>query len=283
MAEEGPSLAAGPPRRGRWLAAAGAALILALVVVAVAAPWLTPYDPTLTVVPHYTGPLPPRPGHPLGTDTLGRDVWSRLAYGARISLFIGVAAMAIGMGIGVSVGLVAGYFGGITETLLMRLVDVVMALPSLLLAIALATIFAPSLGNVLLVVGLVSWTGIARTVRGEVLSLKEREFLLAARALGASHVRIMARHLLPSLLPTILILAALSSSATILIDAGLSYLGLGVPLPTPSWGRMVSEAQTYFHVAPWLMAFPGLAITLAVVGFNLLGHGLIDLLAARGN
>ena len=219
--------------------------------------------------------------HPLGTDTLGRDVWARLAYGARTSLFVGGLAMTLSLGIGVTVGLVGGYFGGAVDTALMWLVDLVLTIPTLLLLIVLAAVLPPSLLTIPLVIGVVGWTTFARTVRGEVLSLRERDYLLAARALGASHGRIMVRHLLPGVLPGVVVLAALGMSGAIGIDAGLSYLGLGVPLPTPSWGRMVSEVQTYFAVAPWLVVLPGVAVSLAVIGFNLVGYGLIDLLGER--
>jgi peptide/nickel transport system permease protein len=271
----------GSARRSRRLLLAGAALVSALVVIAAAAPVLTPYDPAAIVVPHYTGPLPPGGDHPLGTDTLGRDVWARLAYGARTSLLVGGLAMALSLFLGVSIGLVAGYFGGWVDAALMWVVDLVLTMPSLLLLIVLATVLPPSLWTIPLVIGVVGWTTFARTVRGEVLSLKERDYLLAARALGASHARLIVRHLLPGVLPGVIVLAALGMSGAIGIDAGLSYLGLGVPLPTPSWGRMISEVQTYFAVAPWLVVLPGIAISLAVIGFNLIGYGLIDVLGAR--
>ena len=271
----------GSRQRSRRLFAAGMILVGGLGLVAAAAPWLTAYDPDAIVVAHYAGPLPPSGAHPLGTDTLGRDVWARLAYGARTSLFVGGLAMALSLGIGVTVGLVGGYFGGAVDTALMWLVDLVLTMPTLLLLIVLAAVLPPSLLTIPLVIGVVGWTTFARTVRGEVLSLRERDYLLAARALGASHGRIMLRHLLPGVLPGIVVLAALGMSGAIGIDAGLSYLGLGVPLPTPSWGRMVSEVQTYFAVAPWLVVLPGVAVSLAVIGFNLVGYGLIDLLGER--
>jgi peptide/nickel transport system permease protein len=205
-------------------------------------------------------------------------VWARIAYGARTSLLVGTCATTVSVVIGVTVGLLAGYFGGAVDAALMWIVDLVLTLPTLLLLIVLGTILPPSLLTIPLVIGVVGWTTFARTVRGEVLSLKEREYLIAARALGASHARIILRHLLPGVLPGVIGLAALGAAGAITLDAGLSYLGLGVPLPTPSWGRMISEVQTYFAVAPWLVVTPGIAISLAVVGFNLVGHGLIDLL-----
>ena len=266
----------GSARRSRRLLAAGLALVGALALVALGAPWVTPYDPDEIVVAAYHGPLPPGGAHPLGTDTLGRDVWARLAYGARTSLFVGGLAMAISLAIGTTVGLVAGYFGGLADAALMWLVDLVLTMPSLLFLIVLATVLPPSLLTIPLVIGLIGWTTFARTVRGDVLTLRERDFVQAARALGAADGRIMLRHLLPGVLPRIIVLAALGMSGAIVADAGLSYLGLGVPLPRASWGRMVSDSQTYVAVAPWLVVAPGVSIALAVVGFNLIGHGLID-------
>ncbi len=260
---------------------AGALIVVLLAIVAVAAPWLTRWSPTAIVVEHYRGPEPPSRLHPLGTDTLGRDVWSRLAFGARTSLTVAVAAMAISLLLGVAVGLVAGWFGGWVDALLMWLVDLVLTMPALLLLIVLATVLPPSLLTIPLVIGLVGWTTFARTVRGEVLSLRERDDVAAARALGAGHPRIILRHLLPGVLPGVVALAALGMSQAIAIDAGLSYLGLGAPLPAPSWGRMISEVQTYFAVAPWLVVLPGVAIALGVVGFNLLGTGLVARLGNR--
>jgi peptide/nickel transport system permease protein len=269
-------------RRRSWrFFAAGLVLVGGLALVALAAPWLTAYDPDAIVVATYRGPLAPGGAHPLGTDTLGRDVWARLAYGARTSLFVGALAMAVSLAIGMSVGLAAGYFGGLVDAALMWLVDLVLTLPSLLLLLVLATIFPPSILTIPLVIGAIGWTTFARTVRGEVLSLRERDYVQAARALGASDGRIIGRHLLPGVLPGAVVLAALGMSGAIVVDAGLSYLGLGVPLPTPSWGRMVSDAQTYIAVAPRLVVAPGVAIALAVIGFNLIGYGLIDLLGER--
>ena len=261
--------------------AVGTTIVTLLLVVAVGAPWLTPWGPDAIVVEHYTGPQAPGGAHVLGTDTLGRDVWARLAYGARTSLAVGGLALVTSLAIGVTVGLVGGYSGGIVDATLMWVVDLVLTMPTLLLLIVLATVLPPSLLTIPLVIGLVGWTTFARTVRGEVLSLRERDYVLAAQALGASHARILLRHLLPGVLPGVIVLAALGMSGAIGIDAGLSYLGLGVPLPTPSWGRMISEVQTYFSVAPWLVVLPGVAISVAVIGFNLIGYGLVDLVGAR--
>ena len=204
-----------------------------------------------------------------------------MLYGARTSLFVGTLAMAISLVIGMAIGLAAGYFGGLVDAVLMWVVDLFLTMPSLLLLIVLATVLPPSIFTIPLVIGLLGWTTFGRTVRGEVLTLRERDYVQAARALGATDARIIVRHLVPGVLPGVIVLAALGMSGAIIVDAGLSYLGLGVPLPTPSWGRMVSDAQTYVGVAHWLVVAPGVAIALAVVGLNLIGYGLIDLLAER--
>jgi peptide/nickel transport system permease protein len=218
--------------------------------------------------------MAPAPPFYFGTDDLGRDVLSRLLHGARISLLVGLVAMLVTMTIGTAVGLGAGYFGGITDVVLMRATDVMLAFPGLLLAVALVAVLRPSVWTIFIVIGLVSWTGVARVIRSEVLSLREREFVLAARAMGARDGRIVLRHIFPNAWPTILVIAALSTSGTILLDAGLSFLGIGVPPPTPTWGRMIQEATSYYRVAPWLMLFPGVAVLTAVLAFNLIAYGL---------
>ncbi len=258
-------------------------MVALLVIAAVFAPWLAPFDPLKAVADSLGDPLPPGAPYLLGTDELGRDILSRLLYGAQISLVVAVVATSLTVLIGVSIGVCAGYFGGWTDALLMRLTDVVLSFPLVLLAIALGTLFPPGLRSILIVIAIVSWTGVARTVRGEVLSLRERDFVAAAHALGARPLRIMLRHLLPNVLPTIVVMGALSTSSTVLIDAGLSYLGLGVPVPIPSWGRMLSDSQTYYRLAPWLMVFPGLAIVYTVTAFNFLGYGLLALTERRSD
>jgi peptide/nickel transport system permease protein len=253
----------------------GFAMVLSLVVLAAAAPILAPHDPTRAVAPIYGEPAPPSRAFPLGTDMLGRDVLSRIIYGARVSLIVGVAGMLVTMTIGVAIGLAAGFFRGVADVALMRFTDVMLTLPALLLAMALVAVLSPSLVSILIVIGLVSWTQVARVVRAESLSVSQRDFMLAARSLGASSWRLIARHLLPNVLPIIVVMAALSTSGTLLLDAALGFLGLGVPPPTPSWGRMIEEAELYFRTAPWLAAFPGLAIFYAVLGFNLFGYGYL--------
>lgn len=261
--------------RQRALGWVGGVMVALMVLAALAAPWLAPFDPLKAVAPSFGDPTPPGVPFLLGTDELGRDVLSRLLYGARVSLLVATVATTMTLVIGVAVGVSAGYVGGWIDTVLMRLTDVVLAFPALLLAIALAALFEPGLATIFVVIGLVSWTGVARTVRGEVLSLRERDYVTAARALGSSPLRLMLRHVVPNVLPTIIVMGALSTSNTVLLDAGLSYLGLGVPVPTPSWGRMISDSQTYYRLAPWLMIFPGLAIVYAVAAFNFLGYGLL--------
>jgi len=256
-------------------------MVIILVLAAVAAPWLAPFSPLKAVADSFGDPFPPHRPFWLGTDELGRDLLSRLLYGARISLLVAVVATSLTLVIGVSVGVCAGYFGSWVDTILMRLTDVVLSFPALLLAIALAALFQPGLTSIFVVIAVVSWTGVARTLRGEVLSLRERDFISAARALGAPPLRLILRHVLPNVLPTIVVMGALSTSNTVLLDAGLSFLGLGVPVPTPSWGRMISDSQTYYRLAPWLMIFPGVAIVYAVVAFNFLGYGLLALSARR--
>jgi peptide/nickel transport system permease protein len=253
----------------------GFLMVVSLVVVAAAAPILAPHDPARAVTPAYGEPASPSLAFPLGTDELGRDVLSRIIYGARVSLIVGVAGMLVTMTIGVAIGLAAGFFRGAVDVALMRFTDVMLTLPALLLAMALVAVLSPSLVSILIVIGLVSWTQVARVVRAEALSVSQRDFMLAARSLGASSARLIVRHLLPNVLPLIVVMAALATSGTLLLDAALSFLGLGVPPPTPSWGRMIEEAELYFRTAPWLAAFPGLAIFYAVLGFNLFGYGYL--------
>lgn len=253
----------------------GGAMVASLIVLAIFAPILAPHNPTRAVANTFGDPAAPSWTFPLGTDELGRDVLSRIIYGAQISLTVGIAAMAVTMTIGAAIGLASGFFGGTVDFLLMRFTDVMLTLPALLLAMAFVSVLRPSLLSILLVIGLVSWTGIARVVRAEALSVSQRDFVIAARALGAPSRRLIVRHLLPNVAPTIIVMAALGTSGTLLLDAALSFLGLGVPPPTPSWGRMIEEATIYFRTAPWLATFPGLAIFYAVLAFNLLGYGVL--------
>ncbi|HJU10714.1 MAG TPA: ABC transporter permease [Candidatus Binataceae bacterium] len=255
--------------------AAGILMVVMLGFVALCAPLIAPHDPVRAVANSFGDPSAPSRAFPLGTDQLGRDVLSRIIFGARISLTVGVAAMLVTIIIGVTIGLLSGFFGGATDFVLMRFTDVMLTLPALLLAMALVSVLRPSLLSILMVIGLVSWTGVARVVRAETLSLAQRDFVLAARTLGAPSGRLSLRHVFPNVMPIIVVMAVLGTSGTLLLDAGLSFLGLGVPPPTPSWGRMIEEATAYFRTAPWLAVFPGFAIFYAVLGFNLLGYGYL--------
>jgi peptide/nickel transport system permease protein len=255
--------------------AGGILMIASLALLALFAPMIAPHDPARAVANSFGDPGPPCRAFPLGTDQLGRDVLSRIIFGARISLTVGVAAMLVTITIGVTIGLLSGFFGGAIDFLLMRFTDVILTLPALLLAMALVAVLRPSLLAILMVIGLVSWTGVARVVRAETLSMTQRDFVLAARTLGAPSARLIVRHVIPNVMPIIVVMAVLGISGTLLLDAGLSFLGLGVPPPTPSWGRMIEEATTYFRTAPWLAVFPGIAIFYAVLAFNLLGYGYL--------
>ena len=272
-------------RRGSRLPGArlGAALVALALLVAVTGSFLALHDPMLQLRDGLSDiglPLAPgeRPGHPLGTDGLGRDVLSRLIHGAQISMLVGGVANGLAMLIGLAVGLAAGSSRGPVQTLLMRAVDVIMSVPLLLLAIALAALLRPSLAIVIIVVAAVYWTGMARLVCGEVLSLRELDFITSARALGASGARVTLRHLLPNLLPVAVVFATLGIGTTIRVEATLSYLGVGVPPPAPTWGNMIFEGQAFFRSAPWLVLIPGATVMATVLGFNLLGEGLRDAL-----
>ena len=220
--------------------------------------------------------------HPLGTDKLGRDIMSRMIFGSRISLLVGISTVAISLSIGLLLGSISGYFGGWVDHLLMRSVDILLAFPGILLAIAFTAVLGPGLDHVILALCLIGWTGYARLVRGEILSLKEQEYIQAARAMGCSPARVVAFHLMPNLLPPLLIQATFGMAAAITGEGALSFLGLGVEPPTPSWGSMLSDGRQFLLVAPHLTAYPGLAIMFTVLGLNLLGDGLQDRLESRG-
>jgi peptide/nickel transport system permease protein len=257
-------------------------VVIALVVGgAILAPWIAPFDPAEQ---HFDGltiegaPLPPNATFWLGTDLLGRDLLSRILYGARTSLVIGLVANGIALVIGTLVGITAGYFRGWIGAVLMRFTDLMMAFPALLLAICLAAIFQPSLWIVAMVIALVNWVQTARVVYTETSSLAARDFIAAERTLGAGTGRILWRHILPHLLPMIIVWGTLGISTTVLLEATLSFLGIGVQPPTPSWGNIIFENQTYFQAAPWLVVFPGAAILLLALAFNLVGDALRDVL-----
>jgi peptide/nickel transport system permease protein len=262
-------------------AAFGMAVIAVMVFCAVFAPWIMPHDPfeqSFDGLDLMGGPLPPGGDYLLGTDLLGRDLASRLILGTRTSLIIGVVANGIAVILGAGVGIAAGYFGGWTAAILMRFTDLMMAFPALLLAIVLAAIFQPSLMIVALVIAMVNWVQMSRVIYTETRSLAEREFIQVQRAIGASPLRILGKHLLPHLLSSIIVFGTLGISTTVLLEATLSFLGVGVQPPMPSWGNIIFENQTYFSTAPWLVFIPGLLIVLLALAFNLVGDALRDIL-----
>ncbi len=265
-------------RRNR-MAMAGLTLVLGLFAVAVLAHWLAPYDPTLINLKEVL--MPPSPTHLLGTDTLGRDVLSRVIYGARISLLVGFVAVGLATLIGVLVGALAGYYGGVVDAVLMRLVDLMLCFPTLFLILAVIAVLGPSIWNIMVVIGVTGWMGVARLVRAEFLSLREREFVVAARALGASDARLIWRHLLPNALTPVMVSATLGVAGAILTESALSFLGLGVQAPTPSWGNILTMGKDNLEIAWWLSVFPGLAILVTVMSYNLLGEGIREAIDPR--
>ncbi|RMF23215.1 MAG: ABC transporter permease [Deltaproteobacteria bacterium] len=267
-------------RRYRLALALGTLTLAGLVAAAALAPWLAPHDPTRQDLAG--GLAPPSVEHPLGQDKLGRDQLSRIVFGARVSLEVGLTTVSVSLLVGIAIGGLAGYAGGVVDFWIMRLVDVVMAFPGILLAIAMSAVLGPSLGHVIIALCAIGWSGYARVVRGEVLRLKERDHVLAARALGAGDGRTLVRHILPLALPPVLVQATFGMAAAIVAEASLSFLGLGVQPPTPSWGAMINDARPFLLVAPHLTVYPGLAIVLTVIGLNFLGDGLRDWLDVRG-
>jgi len=261
------------------LALLGIAIVLGMVFAAIFAPQVAPYSPIDTDLNLYV--TAPSAAHPLGTDDVGRDNLSRLIYGARVSLGVSLFAMGLGLALGVSAGLLAGYYGGAVDTLIMRLTDVFLAFPLLLLAIALVAAFGPSEFSAFFALGIVTWPYIARLVRGQVLSLKAYEFVTAARALGAPNRAIIISHILPNILTPLMVYATVGIANVILAESALAFLGLGAQPPTPSWGGMLSDTRSFLLAAPWLPTFPGIAIFLTALGFNLLGDGLRDALDVK--
>ena len=256
-------------------------VIAIFILAALMAPIIAPYNPSEQFFDGLTlegSPLPPSMRFWFGTDTNGRDQFSRLLYGAQTSLLIGIVANGIAVSIGTLLGVVAGYARGLLGAAIMRLTDLMMAFPPLLLAIALAAILKPGLNIVILVIALVNWVQIARVIYTETIALSEREYIEAARAMGAGTGRILLRHLLPHLVPSVIVYATLGIATTVLLEAMLSFLGRGVQPPTPAWGMMIFESQSYFLNAPWLVFIPGAAILILALSFNLVGDGLRDAL-----
>ena len=257
----------------------GLSIVAVFVITALFAPLISPSDPY--DIDLSLKELSPSSHNPFGTDSLGRDVFSRVVYGARISLKVGIIAMAISLAIGAVLGALAGYFGGTIDTVIMRVTDIFMALPAALLALAVMAIFEnPSVNKIFIVLGLIGWTTIARLVRARVMELKNEEFVIASIALGFGWIRVLFRHIIPNALAPIIVAVTIGIAGNILTEAWLSFLGLGAEPHIPSWGRMITEGQAYLATAskPWIYVFPGVALFLTVIGFNMLGDGLRDIL-----
>src|SRR3990170_1271041 len=279
---DAPPVTAFPIRRFLWRrvwrnrsAVIGLLVVGLLAATAISAPWLAPRDPTRNDLTNALRP-PRSAGFPFGTDNLGRDILSRVIWGSRISLSVGIIVQIVAVSVGTLLGLFAGFYGGLVDDLASGLTNVMLALPRLLFAMAIVAALGPSLLNLFIALGAVGWPAICRLVRAQTLSLCGKDFVEAVRAIGATDLRIITRYILPNALSPIIVLATVGMAQTILAEASLSFLGLGVQPPTPSWGSMMSRGQAYIWHAPWLMLFPGLAIFIAVIGLNLLGDGLRD-------
>jgi peptide/nickel transport system permease protein len=261
------------------LAMVGLIILIPMFLCALFAPFISvhnPFEPDLKRVL-----ASPSISHPFGTDTLGRDVFARVVYGSRISLIVGFVSVGIAVLIGIAIGAISGYYGGIMDEMIMRFVDLMMCFPTFFLILAVIALLEPSVWNIMIVIGLTGWMGIARLIRAEILSIKNKEFVLAAKALGLSEVRIIFRHVLPNAMSPIYVVATLGIGGAILTESALSFLGIGVQPPTPSWGNILTQAKDNIEVAWWLSLYPGLAIFLTVMGYNLLGEGLRDIFDPR--
>ncbi len=266
--------------RDQPLAVIGVVLLAGFAVAAVLAPWLAPADPAQIALGERL--LRPGPGHWFGTDELGRDILSRIVYGARVSLTVAVSVVGLSLAVGLVAGSAAGFYGGWTDTVLnVYLTNAFLALPGILLAIAFVAFVGPGLGNVVLALALSGWVNYARLVRAQVMAVREREFVEAARALGASDLRILCRHILPNIMQPVIVQGAIGMAGAVLAEATLSFLGLGVPAPTPSWGAMLNDARSHLFDAPHLLVFPAAAVMLMVLGFNFLGDALRDRMDPR--
>lgn len=259
--------------------AVGGLIVATVVITAAIAPWVAPYDPTLINVKAIL--LPPSWEHLCGTDTLGRDVFTRMLYGARVSLAVGFVAVGIAIAIGILLGAIAGHLGGKADSVIMRITDMVLCFPTFFLILAVIAFLEPSIWNIMIVIGLTSWMGVARLVRAELLSLRRREFVQAAISLGVAGPRMVWRYLLPNAMGPILVSAVLGVAGAVLVESSLSFLGLGVQPPDPSWGNILTEGKDNIQIAWWLSVYPGLAILITVLGYNLLGEGLRDMLDPR--
>jgi peptide/nickel transport system permease protein len=261
------------------LAVAGGVIVLALFIIAVFAPLLSPYNPN--DIDRTQILEPPSFKHPLGTDDLGRDILSRMIWGARISLSVGFVAVGIATVIGMILGAISGYYGSWTERIVMRFIDIMLSIPTFFLILAVIAFIGPSIWNIMIIIGLTSWMGVARLVRAEFLSLKEREYVLAAKAVGSSDIRIIFRHIMLNSMAPVLVSAVLGVAGAVLVESALSFLGIGVQPPTPSWGNILTLGKDNIQIAWWLSVFPGLAILITVLGYNLLGEGIRDSIDPR--
>jgi peptide/nickel transport system permease protein len=261
------------------MAVAGSVIVLLLFCVSFLAPWVAPYDPNAIDLKNVLAP--PSVGHPFGTDPLGRDVLSRMMGGAGISLKVGFVATGIAILIGTILGALAGYYGRWADALIMRFVDVMLCFPTFFLILAVIAILEPSIWNIMAVIGLTGWMGVTRLVRADFITLRERDFVHAARAIGASDLRIIFRHILPNAMASVLVTATLGVAGAILTESALSFLGIGVQPPTPSWGNILTAGKDNIDIAWWLSLYPGLAILITVLGYNLLGEGIRDALDPR--
>lgn len=268
-----------PRLRRNPLALAGGAVVISLFFVSLLAPLISPYDPS--AINAWKVLSPPSLQHWFGTDELGRDVLSRVLYGARISLKVGFVAVGIAVFIGTVVGLLSGYYSGLVDATLMRLVDIMLCFPAFFLILAVITFLEPSIWYIMMVIGLTGWMGVARLVRAETLSIREMDYIMAARCIGCSSSRIMFRHILPNAISPVLVSATLGIAGAILTESALSFLGIGVQPPTPSWGNILTSGKDYIEFAWWLSLFPGLAILVTVLSYNLLGEGIRDALDPR--
>lgn len=250
----------------------GAMIVLFFAIMAILAPFIAPYDPgQIDVENILTGPSKE---HILGTDSLGRDLFSRMVYGGRISLLVGFIAVGISALIGVILGSLAGYYGRWVDIVIMRFVDIMLCFPTFFLILAVIALLEPSIVNIMVIIGVTSWMGVARLIRAEILSLKERDFIYAERAIGAGDFRIIIKHLIPNAMAPVLVSITLGIAAAILVESSMSFLGIGVQPPTPSWGNILSEGKSVMGAAWWMLVFPGMAIFMTVLGYNLLGEGI---------
>ncbi len=261
------------------MAVVGSVIVVLLFIVSLLAPWFAPYDPNAIDLKNVLAP--PSGGHPFGTDPLGRDVLSRMIWGAGISLKVGFVATGIAILIGTMLGAVAGYYGRWVDAVIMRFVDIMLCFPSFFLILAVIALLEPSIWNIMIVIGLTGWMGVTRLVRADFISLKERDFVQAARVIGAGDLRIIFLHILPNAMASVLVTATLGVAGAILTESALSFLGIGVQPPTPSWGNILTAGKDNIDIAWWLSFYPGLAILITVLGYNLLGEGIRDALDPR--